>query len=817
MRKTHIYIDLSRLCMTAFTTGIQRVAKAIVLRMLENPKLEVTLLADLPSHTGWRILPHDAFIEYYTNHTGSPYGSGKIRTLTPQEILPDAIFFDIDSAWNMPMRRGWLFPILKQRGVTIVSHLYDLIPVTHPQFFYELTVTQFLSWTSAVLQYADHIICNAEATKDALNDLCASLDMTPPPCTVVPLGADFVKKAKHPAEDTEDTEDTAPDTELLSKLEPRRYLLMVGTIEPRKNHALLLDAMDELSKLDVKVVFAGRIGWNMAEFEQRMKNHPKAGTEFFFANSPTDATISALYENALAVAFPTKNEGFGLPIVEAFQHGTPVLASDIPVLREVGGALADYFDHTSVESLVESVRKLLSDPEAYAEKTRRLAEYQPRTWDIAAEEMGDALCRVMEEEKGLTGDISLKQMVVLTARNEDLLRSLPYWDAYLPFIEELLVVCPSRNVKALTAAWNGRIQLSFFTDEALLDGAPLPEDHTMRNFYLRCLLMEKAPLADVFVMTDDDYRPLMPLTEEIFVKESRYQAYFCYDLKEWHGTQGDYTSYDRSMFRTRDWLIGAHLPTLQYSSHQPQVIDRGIYLEMLSAYPQIRTEGLDEWSTYFNYAVAHYPQKFYARPYCAMAWPGAMTDWKLWCQPEMFYFENFYDVLYEENRVFSGLSATFDAEKTPLESMEKMVRWTRELDRQKTQNAADALYASLHHRLYRIPPQFSLTADPAGGTAVMTVPQILYLHTGGQFRFPMNMDDTLRRSGAVLRCQLTAQDGKTLTPPMELRLEDVDAALQPELILRLPEFPCSGILRLEYRADAAAEPVAAEIHSIVTA
>ena len=62
MAETRVYMDLSRLCLTTFTSGIQRVAKEIVLRLLKDPAISLTLLADLPSHTAWRVLPHDAFI-----------------------------------------------------------------------------------------------------------------------------------------------------------------------------------------------------------------------------------------------------------------------------------------------------------------------------------------------------------------------------------------------------------------------------------------------------------------------------------------------------------------------------------------------------------------------------------------------------------------------------------------------------------------------------------------------------------------------------------------------------------------------------------
>lgn len=804
MHKTHVYIDLSRLCMTTFTTGIQRVAKEIVLRMLNNPALEVTLLADLPSHTAWRILPNDAFAAFYTKQIGSPYGSGSVRTITPQEIPATAVFFDIDSAWNMPMHRGWLFPILKQRGVTIISHLYDLIPVTHPQFFYELTVTQFLSWTTAVLQYADHIICNAEATKSVLADLCGQLNITPPPCSVVPLGADFKPKAA--GSDTD-----AKDEQLLANLTKHRYLLMVGTIEPRKNHALLLNAVDRLSAMGVKVVFAGRIGWNMADFEKKMAHHPKNGTDFFFANSPTDATISALYENALAVAFPTQDEGFGLPIVEAFQHGTPVLASDIPVLREVGGALADYFDNTSVDSLISAVENLLADEVAYTQKRAAIAAYQPRTWDTAASEMADAICSVSQVEGDLPADLRVKQMVVLTARNEDLLRTLPYWDADLLFIEELLVCCPERNIAELQEKWHGRIRLSFFTDEQLLDGTPLPQDHTMRNFFLRCLLMQKAPLDDVFVMTDDDYRPLLPLSQTFFVKNARYQAYFCYDLRSWKGTQGAYTSYDESMFRTRDWLLAEKMPCLQYSSHQPQVIDRRIYLEMLGAYPEICTQGLDEWSTYFNYGIAKYPQRFCAEPYCSMAWPGAITDWKLWVQPAHFCFENFYDALYEDNRVFAGLHREYDAETAISESMEKITRWSRELAKQQAEQSAAEMNAGVYQRLYRLPAEIALTID-AAGKAVFRTPQMLFIRSGSQTRFPMAVAEILRQDpNAVLQMRLCDASGNTVAPYAPIQLCEVNSGLLPELILSAPPYPMHGLLMLDLMRSEGIEPLAVSI------
>lgn len=791
MPETRIYIDLSRLCLTPFTTGIQRVAKEIVLRMLHHTELAVTLLAALPSQTAWRVLPHDAFAAYYTEGGGTPYGDDAPQILTPNDIPADAVFFDIDSAWNMPMQRGWLFPKLKARGVTVVPHLYDLIPVTEPQYFHAQTMRQFLSWVTAVLQYADHIICNAEATKAALHTLCGTLDMKAPACTVVPLGADFAKASADAAD---------ADTELLGKLPQYRYLLMVGTIEPRKNHRLLLDAVPLLAKRGLKVVFAGRIGWNMDTFAKEMTKHSQNGTDFFFAEAPSDATVRALYRSALAVVFPTKNEGFGLPIVEAYMNGTPVLASDIPVLHEVGGETADYFDNTSVDSLLKAVDRLLESEDAYRKKREEIAAYRPRTWDIAAREMTAALCGIGGICGTVHAETAVSQMVILSARNANLLQTLPYLDACMPFIERLLVVCPQRNITELREHCRGRIQLEFYSDEELLDGEPLPEDHTVRNFYLRCRLMDKAPLDDVFIMSDDDYRPLVPVTQAFFLQNGRYRAYYCYDLRAWRGTQGDYTSYDRSMFRTRDFLAAHGLPTLQYSAHQPQIIDRKLYLELLAQYPDISVQGLDEWSVYFNYAVAKYPAMFAAERYCTVCFPGAVSDWTLWCEPKALMFENAYASQYEENGVFAGLSAQYDAARFAADSAEKIRRWTAALACQRTEAAAMQTYAEMYRDRFGTLPEFHLTLRD--GVPVLTAPAVLYLPAGGVVRLPLWTDDALRETEGAVLYQIADSAGNLMMPQRVLEISGVDRGVCPELILELPPHRFCGMLHIEY-GDAA--------------
>ncbi len=786
-----VYIDLSRLCMTPFTTGIQRAAKAIISRMLLDTRLEVILLSALPSQTAWRIVPHDTFAAFCEGTSPTPFGEGAIQTMHPCDISADAVFFEIDSAWNMPMQRRWLYPQLKQRGVRIFCHVYDLIPITEPQYFHSNTAVQFWAWAAAVLDYADHIICNAQATADALQTLCKEVNTATPPCTVIPLGGDFAPRTP---------DFSQADTALLAKLPPQRYLLMVGTIEPRKNHRLLLEAAKPLAKLDIRVVFAGRIGWNMEQFARQMKKHPLRGKSFFFAEAPHDATIRALYENALAVVFPTKNEGFGLPIAEAFCHGTPVLAADLPVLHEVGGTLARYFDNSSVESLVQAAKQLLEDKSAYAALKAEIAAYRPPTWDKAAKSMADAICAAVDAQN-LTADTPLRQLAVLTARNADLLQSLPYWDACYPFAEEVLVCCPAKNVAELQAKWHGRLRLRFCTDEELLCGDPLPEDHTKRNFFLRCRMLQSAPLDDVFIMTDDDYRPLFALDESVFRRDGRYLAYYCYDLRLWRGTQGNYTAYDRSMFRTCAFLQQEKLPMLQYSSHQPQVIDRRIYLALLDEYPHITLAGFDEWSVYFNYGVAKYPQHFSPTRYCTVGWPAAMTDWPLFAYPEHLYFENFYGILYETGQIFSQLPTEYDAQSAPRVTAEKISRWHTLLRTQHGRDMAMQAADRLYQRCYLRPRELMLTQTDSGRLQFM-LPQYTVMLCGTTARLTLSLCDNVCTMSSRLQYNLQTADGVPLTPPQEILLHKAEPTRPLTLILSAPHSPVTANLTLQYHSDA---------------
>ncbi len=133
----------------------------------------------------------------------------------------------------------------------------------------------------------------------------------------------------------------------------------VATFDPRKNHGLLLDAFDALWRQghDVCLCLIGRVGWQCCDILQRIAEHGELGKRLFVFHDASDAEVNFCYQQARAIITASKDEGFGLPIVESLARGKTILASDIPIHREVGGSACHFFDSTDAASLSTLIRQ----------------------------------------------------------------------------------------------------------------------------------------------------------------------------------------------------------------------------------------------------------------------------------------------------------------------------------------------------------------------------------------------------------------------------------------------------------------------------
>lgn len=264
----------------------------------------------------------------------------------PLEIERGDIFLLLDSSWHLNFYD--LAERLKEQGASIVSVVYDLIPISHPQFCDAGLTKVFERWFDWIATTADGFVCISQTVQsDVLHAVTER------------LGEDVAKQRKfeyfHLGSELDLVQrDTTVDSriEMLFDAIEDTYL-MVSTIEPRKNHIYLIKAFDKLwaQGLKIRLCIIGKIGWKSDELIGLIQRHPELNKRLFMFNQLNDAGLEYAYAHASALVFPSHAEGFGLPLVEAMQRGVPVMASDLPVFREIGGEYIAYFDLSSDESL----------------------------------------------------------------------------------------------------------------------------------------------------------------------------------------------------------------------------------------------------------------------------------------------------------------------------------------------------------------------------------------------------------------------------------------------------------------------------------
>jgi glycosyltransferase involved in cell wall biosynthesis len=264
--------------------------------------------------------------------------------------------------------------LLPLRSVPTVLTVHDLIfrhlPMHHkPLNRWYLNVTMPL-----YCRRATHVIAVSECTR---RDLIAAYDLPEEKVTVVHEAAAPHFRPQSP--------------EVIAAVRsryglPDRYLLFVGTIEPRKNLACLLSVFEVMraAGLSDGLVIVGRRGWLYDDFFARLEQSPERDAVLFPGYVP-DEDLPVIYGGSQGLVFPSVYEGFGLPVLEAMACGTPVVASNASSLPEIGGDAALYSDPLDVEGMTEAVRRLLCDAELRerlrARGLERAAEF---SWGRAA-------------------------------------------------------------------------------------------------------------------------------------------------------------------------------------------------------------------------------------------------------------------------------------------------------------------------------------------------------------------------------------------------------------------------------------------------
>ncbi len=259
--------------------------------------------------------------------------------------------------------------------VPLTVTIHDLSYFYYPDEFLKKDLYKLKNWTQYSIENAKHIIAVSKNTK---KDILKFYPHIPEKkITVVYNG--FEKNIIG----------TGRNLSLQQyNLQPNRYLLYVGTLQPRKNISTLLKSFAQYSKQDEKMqlVLVGKKGWMYNEIFKQVGEYNLQERVIFTGYIP-DNELAVLYKNAFCYILPSFYEGFGIPILEAMSYGCPVISSFTSSLPEIGGNACEYFDPSSSETLTDRIIELQEAPDHRKELIKRgLDRVKEFSWEKCATE-----------------------------------------------------------------------------------------------------------------------------------------------------------------------------------------------------------------------------------------------------------------------------------------------------------------------------------------------------------------------------------------------------------------------------------------------
>lgn len=284
----------------------------------------------------------------------SQFGKNEIESIFKREF-PEG--FEYTNIGHSNLHSDFLSR-LKPAGCTKIRvMIHDMIPLDFPQYCKENTPQEFKAKMSAVAHSADVIICNSEYTKTRVQTHLKPMSVNAS-YVVAYLGISPSFKIQEKQKKT-----------------PPNFVIL-GTIEARKNHSLLLDTWEEISKrVPLKQMpslhIVGKRGWENDAFFARLEASELYGDKIIEHNLLDDKQLNELLNSATALLFPSFVEGYGLPAIEAQAMGVPVICSDIPVFKELLGNTACLLPSNQTGLWVKKLLELMAESPASCGKSNK--------------------------------------------------------------------------------------------------------------------------------------------------------------------------------------------------------------------------------------------------------------------------------------------------------------------------------------------------------------------------------------------------------------------------------------------------------------
>jgi len=330
-----------------------------------------------------------ALLKDTTRQAKSRLSDRKNRT-SSASFAPDSgdILLSFGAAWSHATYGALLHHCREHYKMRVGLLTHDLIPLLWPEWCPPGLSRVFQRWYDAVIPECDLLFAVSHSTRNDILNHASQAGLTlRAPVTVIPMGTTLPTPA-------------TPQASSPLGPAPAPYVLIVSTIEARKNHALLFRVWRHLLSTRApdtvpKLVFAGRPGWLVADLMQQIRNSNFLNGHIILINGPSDTEIDTLYQDALFTVFPSFYEGWGLPVTESHIHGRLCVISSAASLSEAAGPHAPRFDPDNTTEALAVIKDLIDHPEKRFAYEKKLKEtFTPTSWSTAAQTILDACQQV---------------------------------------------------------------------------------------------------------------------------------------------------------------------------------------------------------------------------------------------------------------------------------------------------------------------------------------------------------------------------------------------------------------------------------------
>ncbi len=282
---------------------------------------------------------------------------------------------------------SWVFPghapaVARERarGVRVVRMIYDLIPTLKPQWVDDIDAQVLVSssitqWVRRLLGESDHVLTISEFSRSEIERYCRQSGLVAADVSVVRLGDVLEAVGESPAR---------------PRFVPNGpFLLCVSAVDARKNHRLLYEAWSRLAAEDPDgcpdLICVGVAHHNVRDLVREIRNDPAVAPRFHILADVGDEELAWYYRHCAATVYPSRYEGWGLPVAESLGHGRLCLASRATSIPEISPDLPEFFDPLDLAGLVGLVRRTLTDPEWVRNREAEIRRrFVPTPWTHTA-------------------------------------------------------------------------------------------------------------------------------------------------------------------------------------------------------------------------------------------------------------------------------------------------------------------------------------------------------------------------------------------------------------------------------------------------